>query len=283
MPTIIVNVEYHSKSVFGWEGLPVEENMDIDEFYQNVVIHEIERELWDKNVTAFYGHTRLSEKEKIGLKCKTWETAMQYGKYVTFKLKDDDYLDESTRTVDAFELMRIASTTYYLPEFNVPRNSFNQLRIDLCEWIKINGGGWIGKDNANVIGKKFITDLSKSIWYVDSCSYKTMDDRFRIPEIFTKFFDRAHPENHKKARKSFNSDELQNLYKILMNYLELPWMSKSKFSWLKEPLQIYTNNLLKYSDYLIVQKATTLKNQNFLVPIVDEGEAAYIEILDANT
>ena len=79
MPTIIVNVEYRSKSVFGWEGLPVEENMNVDEFYQEVVIHEIERELWDKNVTAFFSHTRLSEKEKIGLKCKTWETAMQYG------------------------------------------------------------------------------------------------------------------------------------------------------------------------------------------------------------
>jgi hypothetical protein len=39
---------------------------------------------------------------------------------------------------------------------------------------------------------------------------------------------------------------------------------------------------LKYSDYLIVQQATTLKNQKSLIPIVDEGEAAYIEILDAN-
>ncbi|GES98049.1 hypothetical protein GLOIN_2v1782174 [Rhizophagus clarus] len=48
------------------------------------------------------------------------------------------------------------------------------------------------------------------------------------------------------------------------------------------PLQIYVNNLLKYSDYLIEQKAITLKNQNSLAPIVDEGKAAYIEILDAN-
>ena len=47
MPTIIVNVEYHSKSIFGWEGLPIEEDMNVDEFYQEVVIHEIKRELWD--------------------------------------------------------------------------------------------------------------------------------------------------------------------------------------------------------------------------------------------
>jgi hypothetical protein len=60
-------------------------------------------------------------------------------------------------------------------------------------------------------------------------------------------------------------------------------MSKPKFSWLKEPLQIYTNNLLKYAEYLIDQKATTTKNQSSLTPIVDEGNAAYIEVLDANT
>ncbi|GES82303.1 uncharacterized protein LOC111136195 [Rhizophagus clarus] len=35
-------------------------------------------------------------------------------------------------------------------------------------------------------------------------------------------------------------------------------------------------------DYLIEQKAITLKNQNSLAPIVDEGKAVYIEILDAN-
>ena len=48
-------------------------------------------------------------------------------------------------------------------------------------------------------------------------------------------------------------------------------MFKPKFSWLKEPLQIYTNNLLKYAEYLIDQKATTETNQNSLTPIVDEG------------
>ncbi|GES91916.1 uncharacterized protein LOC111136195 [Rhizophagus clarus] len=188
MPTVIVNVEYLSKSVFGWEGLPVDENINVDEFYQDSCYKcEIRRELWNKNITAYFSLTKTSEKEKIGLKCDVWETAKNYGKYITFKLKDNDYSNESTtKTKNAFELMRIASTLNYLPEFNLPKNSFDQLRIDLCELIKTNGCGWIGKDNANMI------------------------------------------------------------------------------------------------DYLIEQKAITLKNQNSLAPIVDEGKAAYIEILDAN-
>jgi hypothetical protein len=41
MPTIIVNVEYKSKSIFGWEGLPVGEDMNIKEFYENLVMPEI--------------------------------------------------------------------------------------------------------------------------------------------------------------------------------------------------------------------------------------------------
>jgi len=45
MLTIIVNVEHKSKSIFGWEGLPVGENMNVKEFYENIVMLEIKREL----------------------------------------------------------------------------------------------------------------------------------------------------------------------------------------------------------------------------------------------
>ncbi|GES76159.1 kinase-like domain-containing protein [Rhizophagus clarus] len=196
MSTVIVNVEYLFKSVFRWERFP------------------------NKNITAYFSLTKTNEKKKIELKCNVWETAKNYKKYITFKLKDNDYSNESTiKTKNAFKLMRIASTLNYLPEFNLPKNSFDQLHIDLCELIKINSGEWIGKDNAN-----------------------------------------AHPENHRHTQRSFNSNKLQNFYKILINYLELSWISKPKFSWLKVPLQIYVNNLLKYSDYLIEQKVITLKN-----------------------
>src|SRR3954453_3841978 len=68
-----------------------------------------------------------------------------------------------------------------------------------------------------------------------------------------------------------------------MNYIELPWMGKPKFAWLKEPLLLYATNLLKYAEYLTLQKVITAQNQHSLTPIVDEGKAGYIEILNANT
>ncbi|CAB5191128.1 unnamed protein product [Rhizophagus irregularis] len=90
-------------------------------------------------------------------------------------------------TINAFELMKSASMLNYLPEFKLPaRNSLDQLCID--------GGGWIGKDNANNIGKRFVSDLTKST-----------------------FSDRAHPERYKKS----NSEKLQNYYKIPINYSTL--------------------------------------------------------------
>ncbi|GBC20841.2 kinase-like domain-containing protein [Rhizophagus irregularis DAOM 181602=DAOM 197198] len=66
-------------------------------------------------------------------------------------------------TINAFELMKSASMLNYLPEFKLPaRNSLDQLCID--------GGGWIGKDNANNIGKRFVSDLTKSTTYAALCN-----------------------------------------------------------------------------------------------------------------
>ncbi|PKC57900.1 hypothetical protein RhiirA1_471787 [Rhizophagus irregularis] len=284
MPIIIVHVVFNSKTVFEWEGLPVNKDMNIQEFFKDVVVDKLNPELWEKNCVAYFSHTKIGETEKIGLECNAWETVNQCGKYVTFKLLNDSNEIPSMNTINAFELMRSASMHNYLPEFKLPaKNSWEQLRIDLNELIRSNGGGWIGKDNANNIGKKFVTDLAKSIWCVDICSYKTFNERFKIPALFTNFFDRAHPEKYKSSRRSFDSEELQRHYKILMNYIELPWMEKPKFAWLKEPLLLYANNLLKYAEYLISQRVITARNQSSLTPVVDEEKAGYIEILDENT
>ena len=106
-------------------------------------------ELWNKDIIAYFSRTKINEREKIGLRCNAWETAEQFGVFVTFRLKDDVNLDETAiQSINAFELMRIASM----------QNFFDQLRIDLCEWIKANSRGWIGRDNSNTIGKKYITD-----------------------------------------------------------------------------------------------------------------------------
>ena len=89
MPIIIVRVLFRSKTVFEWEGLPVNEDMNIEDFFNDVVIDELKSELWEKECVAYFSSTKIGEMEKIGLKCNAWETVKQCGKYVTFKLLND--------------------------------------------------------------------------------------------------------------------------------------------------------------------------------------------------
>ena len=50
MPIIIVHVVFNSKTVFEWEGLPVNNDMNIEEFFKDVVIYKLKPELWEKIV-----------------------------------------------------------------------------------------------------------------------------------------------------------------------------------------------------------------------------------------
>ena len=45
MPIIIVRVLLRSKTVFEWEGLPVDEDMNIEDFFNDVVVNELKTEL----------------------------------------------------------------------------------------------------------------------------------------------------------------------------------------------------------------------------------------------
>ncbi len=48
MLIIIVHVVLNSKMVFEWEGLPVNENMNIEEFFKDVVVYKLKQKLWEK-------------------------------------------------------------------------------------------------------------------------------------------------------------------------------------------------------------------------------------------
>src|ERR1044072_2121504 len=160
--------------------------------------------------------------------------------------------------INAFDILRANSNDLFVPEFNVnPRNELEKLRLDLSNWIKNKGGGWKGKDSAQNVGKKFVTDLASALWYVDSRSVNTLDQKFKIPEIFSEFFGRSLPENYKSSRPKVNSEELIQQSKKILNYVELNWMLQNKFNWLKEPLikfdeiQINGEVLSKFSEMKI--------------------------------
>ena len=65
-----------------------------------------------------------------------------------------------------------------------------------------NGGGWKGKDSVQN-AEKFVTDLASALCYVDS---RSVDEKFKIPVIFSVFFGRSLPENYKNSRHFFFHD-----------------------------------------------------------------------------
>ena len=43
-----------------------------------------------------------------------------------------------------------------------PRNELEKLQLDLSKQIKNKGGSWKGKDSAQNVRKKFVTDLASA-------------------------------------------------------------------------------------------------------------------------
>ncbi|PKK58257.1 hypothetical protein RhiirC2_796605 [Rhizophagus irregularis] len=188
-----------------------------------------------------------------------------------------------TPIINAFDILNANSSNLFVPEFgNSPRNALEKLRLDLSNWIKNNGGGWKGRDAAQSIRKKFVTDLTSALWYIDSRSVETLNQKFKIPVIFDEFFGRSQPESYKSARPKFNSDELIQQNKKILNYVELSWMLQNRFNWLKESLYKFGEILAKYSEYLDHQQIRSKEIKNSLTPIVNEIEVGSIEIFSAN-
>ena len=89
-------------------------------------------------------------------------------------------------------------------------------------------------------------------------------------------------ESYKSSKPKFNSEDLTQHSKKILNYVELNWMLQSRFNWLKESLIKFGEILAKYSEYLEHQQIRSREIKNSLSPIVDEMEAEYIEIFSAN-
>ncbi|CAB5392760.1 unnamed protein product [Rhizophagus irregularis] len=262
MPIIHVRISYNSVTLKDWEGLPVEKETKIKDFFNDISISCLSSNFWGADFEVKFSSSKTLAGEKVSPNCIAWEAMCQYGIYANF------YLVLQETVIHKFG--------------NSPRNALEKLRLDLSNWIKNNGGGWKGRDAAQNIGKKFVTDLASALWYIDSRSVETLNQKYKIPVIFDEFFGRSQPESYKSARPKFNSDELIQQSKKILNYVELSWMLQNRFNWLKESLYKFGEILAKYSEYLDHQQIRSKEIKNSLTPIVDEIEAGSIEIFSAN-
>jgi hypothetical protein len=283
MPIIHTQVKYNSNVIFFWKGLPITKEMTISEFFFQVVKNQINHNFHSLNFEVKFGNSKNNVIEDVSIECNAFEAISFYGPYCIFSLESTENTEEFTNVNNAFDILMVASTSLSFPTFKTSENAKLQLQCDIVEWIKKNGGGWIGIEMANNIGSKFVKDLTNAIWYVDKCSMKTLNDRYKIPSLFEEFFGHADPQKHKHARPSFNSQELEFFSINLTSYVELPWMLKSNFSWLKESLNNFAEILMEYAEYLENKKISSAKNKHSLIPIVNEDVSGFIKIYPKNS
>src|SRR6266542_3824696 len=271
MPIIHLIIK-HKNSILFNKGTSIDENVTIKDFFATFAIDTLEPEFWNVNFEAYLGKMKFGNEEKVGKRCKVYEASKIYDIFVKIKIIDLNSNSNEERPLrNAFDLLMNSSTTLYFLEFNpISRNALDQLKIDITNLIKNNGGGWFEKDVAENIGKKFVIDLANAIWYVDIRGFNTFNQKYKVPILFENFFDRANPSNYKNARPKFDFDNLQVLNRKLMNYSELSWMKSQRFHWLIESLIKYASDLLKYADYLLSQRIRISENRKSLTPIVDE-------------
>src|ERR1044072_7292958 len=159
MSIIHVKISYNSEILKDWEGLPVEKETKIKDFFGDISICHLSSNWWDTDFEVRFSPSKILPGEKISAQCVAWEAACQYGFYAHFYLISQEIV-ESHRTsvnpvnINAFDILRASSSDIFVLEFNdSPRNALEKLRIDLSNWIKNNDGGWRGKNAAQNIEK----------------------------------------------------------------------------------------------------------------------------------
>src|SRR5688572_4001350 len=107
MPIIIVHVVFNSKTVFEWEGFPVNKDMDIKEFFKDVVVYKLRPELVHIAFDPTAQFVRNVGTVIECCECNKWRVLYSKSKLSPFELSIlERYLDTIQYTCgDSFEAL----------------------------------------------------------------------------------------------------------------------------------------------------------------------------------
>jgi len=86
MPIIHVRISHNSKVLKDWEGLPVEKETKIKDFFEDISVSCLSPDLWDSDFKVKFSSSKTLVGEKISAQCIAWEATCQYGIYANFYL-----------------------------------------------------------------------------------------------------------------------------------------------------------------------------------------------------
>lgn len=293
MPIANIRISKGSRTLHGWYIHPIPCEMSIKDFFTKLVNKELSPEC-DIAVTGSEEIERVELSEtpnavatQASFNCDIIELTKSVGMHIHYRLKTDDIISALIPQQDCFTIMmqNTRKSQLHLPTFpqSGKINRKQILRNDLVNWIHSHGGGWSTQSYANTQGKQFIINLTETVWYIDMCNYKKLEERScHIPELFLEFFDRANPESYKQSRKPFDANELNLHCQTLAPYATSSWMLVANFNWLRDAFDNFIVAISNYVGFLQRQRDIAAVNHASESPVRSIDQATTIKIHKRN-
>ena len=100
------------------KGLPVTKEMTINEFYSQVVKHQIDYNFHSLNFEVKFGNSKNQITENVSIECNASEAILLYRHYCIFSLINSfGNTEEFTNVNNGFDVLMAASTSFSLPTF----------------------------------------------------------------------------------------------------------------------------------------------------------------------
>ena len=133
------------------------------------------------------------------------------------------------------------------------KNSKDGLYNDLVNFCNSQNLGWEEPDS---VGKKFITDLSNTLWYIDGHHRVLSSRSCDIPNFFSNFTGYNRPEKSKHRKRSISNlkrDKLLELASNLQEHVVSSWIQRHEWCTFRVALSNLIEAISLYASYLNVR------------------------------
>jgi len=121
MPIIHVRISYNFNVLKDWEGLPVEKETKIKDFFEEISVSYLSPDMWDADFEVKFSQSKKLVGEKVSERCIAWEAACQYGIYANFYIMPQQIIEPSRMNI-----------------FHIVKNVIYQLKVKREEVKKRN-------------------------------------------------------------------------------------------------------------------------------------------------
>ena len=97
MPFINVYVKFQENKIFDWLAIPIDEKMNIQQFFDNFSAIYLDQKYLNCEVTAHFGSTKsslFSNYNEVSLECNALEIINVFGINCIFKLNEERFCED---------------------------------------------------------------------------------------------------------------------------------------------------------------------------------------------